>query len=221
MTRRLTVLLIAVATALSLLAAPALAGSMYLAKSNGKAAQTWWTQVDGVDPGTSPFGNVHVGSLYVYETTAGRADAFGYIDDFDCEPGNLPGGGGHEFEEEPSGCAYVGSRVAEGFGLAFTIDRKLNSAHLKGRMTVYGGGHGDGGVVGRPKADITWTGSGSTVRSTSTWTYSDGSTTYTDRWRSTDRFAAMSGTLGPMGFDPELSGGHMSIFRSMSKGRTR
>lgn len=217
---RMVALGVAVAAFMAVTALPALAGSMYMSKDSGRAAQTWWTQVDGVEPGTQPLGNVHIGFLYVFEVSKGRGDVFAFIDDWDCEPGKLPGGGGH-FEEEPTGCEYLGSRWAEGYGLQFNIDRKLDSAHLFGQLTVYGGGHGEGGVIGRPMADITWTGVGDAFKSTSTWRYTDGTSTYTDRYWSTSRNAVMSGTLGPMGFDPDLSGGFISSYRSMSKGRTR
>lgn len=222
MLRRVATLIVVAATALAMTAAPALAGSSYIYKESSRAAQTFWTQVDGIPTGSSELGNVHVGELYVYEVSSGKGDVFAWIDDFDCEPGELPDGGGHGFEEEePSGCEYVGSRVAEGFGLTFTVDKKLTTARLTGRLTVYGGGHGDGGVIGRPQADIIWSGVGSLIKQSSTWTYDDGTSTYSDRYRSTDRNAVMSGILGPMGFDPELSGGQISKFTSMSKGRTR
>lgn len=221
MLRRVATLIVVAATALAMTAAPALAGSRSLYKESSRAAQTDWIQVDGTPTGSSALGNVHVGFLYVYETSPGKGDAFAYIDDFDCEPGELPDGGGHGFEEEPSGCEYVGSRWADGFGLTFQIDRKLTTARLTGQLTVYGGGHGDGGVIGRPNADIVWTGVGALIKQTSSWTYNDGTTTYSDRYRSNDRSAVMSGNLGPMGFDPDLSGGLISKFTSMSKSRTR
>ncbi|MGH8946325.1 MAG: hypothetical protein ACRDVL_09250 [Acidimicrobiia bacterium] len=221
MLRRITILFIVVSTALALVAGPALGKSMFIYKESSRAVQTDWIQVDGTDPGSSPLGNVHIGFLYAYEISSGRADAFAFIDDFDCEPGKLPDGGGHGFEEEePSGCVYVGSRIADGYGLEITMDRKLTQATLKGQMTVYGGGHGDGGPIGFPMANITWTGAGPLTKQSSTWRYDDGTTTFSDRYRSTDRAAVMSGTLGPMGFDPNLSGGQMSDFNAMSKSKT-
>jgi hypothetical protein len=62
---------------------------------------------------------------------------------------------------------------------------------------------------------------GPLIKQTSSWRYDDGTTTYTDRYRSTDRNAVMTGNLGPMGFDPDLSGGFISKFNAMSKSRTR
>jgi hypothetical protein len=220
--RRIATLIVVAATAVAMTAAPALAGSKFFYKESSRAAQTDWIQVDGTPTGQSPLGNVHVGFLYVYEVSSGKGDVFAFIDDFDCEEGKLPDGGGHALEEEePSGCEYVGSRVAEGFGLNFTMDKKLTTAHLSGQLTVYGGGHGDGGVIGTPTANITWNGVGPLIKQTSSWRYDDGTTTYTDRYRSTDRNAVMTGNLGPMDFDPDLSGGFISKFNAMSKSRTR
>lgn len=209
--------------AISLLAAsvPADAASRYLSKTTGTAADAYWTQVDGTPVGSSPFGNVHVGSLWVYETTKGRGDAFIFITDFDCQPGQLPGHGiAHEGEPPPDGCVHVGYRSGEGYGLEFTLDRKLATAALRGRATIYGGGHG-GGVVGSPSIDMTWSATSSAVSSSSTYRYTDGGTTYTERYRSTMRTASLGGKIGPMTFDPALSGGSLSKFSMMSQGRTR
>lgn len=219
MFRRLVVLLTVALSVLATAAAPALAGSKYMSKTTGVGAQTWWTQVDGTDPG-SAFGNVHVGWLYAYETSNGLGDAFVYIDDWDCPPGQLPTDGGHG-DPEPTGCTWIGSRQGEGYGLSFQVDRKLENAHLSGQLTLFGGGHGGGGVVGRPTADITWTGTGALRKSSSTWRYNDGTTTYSERYSSSDRSAVMSGSLGSMGFDPDLSGGSISSFRSTTKSQTR
>lgn len=222
MRRRFATMLLVAMTALALTASPVLAKSMSIYKQSGRAVQTFWIQVDGTPTG-SQFGNVHVGELYAFEVSPGRADAFGFIADFDCQPGELPDGGGHGFaeEEEPSGCVHVGFRGADGYGMKLTMDRKMTTATLTGAMTVYGGGHGEGGVVGRPNANITWTGVGPLFKQRSTWSWTDGNTTYTDRYRSTDRSAVMSGRLGPMGFDPNLSGGSLSDFSMMSKSRSR
>lgn len=220
MFRRPAALFTLALSVLAFTAAPALAGSKYMSKTTGVGAQTWWTQVDGTEPG-STFGNVHTGWLYAYETSSGKGDAFVYIDDWDCAPGQLPSGGGHDDPEEPTGCSWIGSRQGEGFGLSFEVDRKLENGHLSGQLTLFGGGHGSGGVVGRPTADISWTGTGNLQKSSSTWRFNDGTTTYVERYSSSDRSAVMSGSLGPMGFDPDLSGGSISMYRSMSKSQTR
>lgn len=229
-TARAASLLLVVALAAALLvaltpAAEARSSSTY--RVTGRAASTEWTQVDGTPVGSSPFGNVHVGWLSAEETSRGKAVVFGWIADFDCEPGQLPGHG-HEIvfeDEEPEpepGCVHVGARSLEGWDIPFTMDRKLQSATLKGRLVVYGGGHGEGGdVVGRPMADIVWTGTGTTSKGRYTSRWVEGSTTYTESYRATYRNGAMGGTLGPMGFDPDLSSGWLTTYTASSRTRTR
>lgn len=201
------------------------ASSFYQYRESGRAAQADWTQIDGTEPGTTPFGNVHVGYLDVRETSKGKGTVWGEIADFDCEPGELPGHGGHGFVEdefeEPGGCTHVGWRWIEGNDLAFNVDKKLTQATLQGQLTVYGGAHGEEGTVGRPMADIVWTGDGGTWSSRFSETYSDGNTTSTYRGTSTQRNATMSGTVGPMGFDPEFSSGSISEYRVSERSRTR
>lgn len=204
------------------------ARSSYTYRDSGRAAETSWTQVDeGVEPGTAPFGNVHVGYLDVREVRRGVGEVWGEIADFDCEEGQLPDHGGHHGafdEEEPEpddGCVHVGYRWIEGSNLAFNVDRKLTNASLKGRLTVYGGAHGEEGPVGTPMADITWTGEGTTSSSRFSETYSDGFWTYTYRGSYTSRSASMGGQLGPMGFDPELSDGWIREYKVSERGRTR
>lgn len=201
------------------------ARSFYQYRESGRAADAQWTQIDGTEPGSGPFGNVHVGYLEVRETSKGEGSVWGEIADFDCEPGELPGHGGHGFVEdefeEPSGCAHVGSRWIEGYDLAFTVDRKLTMATLQGQLTVYGGAHGEEGPVGQPMADIVWTGDGAVWSSRFSETYTDGSTTYTYRGTYTQRNATMGGTMGPMGFDPEFSSGSLREYRVSERSRTR
>lgn len=222
---------LALAVTLSLLllalgAAPADAKSSFMSRASGATADTFWTQVDGTPTGASPFGNVHVGWLYAYETTKGSADVFGGIDDFDCEEGDLPfGGGPHDpIDDEPyppNSCEYIGSRFIDSSGIEFSIDKKLSQARLTGTLTVYGGGHGDGGVVGRPYADIVWTGTGGVLTEKHSYRYKDDGVTYSGTWSSIGRSATMSGVLGPMGFDPDLSGGWMGTFKSSDRQRTK
>lgn len=212
----------------TLLAATLVAGVVATASARGKPfrtdgtnASTYWTQVDGppaADPTTQPFGNVHVGWLDVWQTSTGKGEAFAWIEDFRCPEGVLPYHGGHG--EEPTGptCEWIGSRNGYGKDMAFTIDKKLTTARLTGRLTMTAGGHGgDGTVVGNPKADITWKGTGNTYRSAGTYRSSDGASRWMDRYTYTSRQATMGGILGPMGFDPALSGGSLSSYRGMYK----
>jgi hypothetical protein len=220
MFRRVTTYLTAFAVLFLITAAPASAASSYISRTTGTAADAYWTQIDGTPVGTGAFGNVHIGYLSAYETSKGKGDVFVYIDDFDCEEGETPYGG-HGVEEEGV-CDYIGSRWGEGYDLAFTIDKKLNSASLVGSVTMtQGGGHGDGGaVVGSPAVDMTWSGYGNTIKDSYSYRYNDGDSTYMDRYKATYRQATLGGSIGPMTFAPDLSGGTMSTFSSFSKGRT-
>lgn len=200
---------------------PADAKSSSQYRETGRAASTDWEQYDNTPTGGT-LGNVHIGYLSAYETTTGRASAWGYIQDYDCEEGERPGGGhGFDDEEPVGGCDWVGERWLEGEGLAFTMDKKMTTATLKGQLIAYGGGHGEEGEVGRPVADIVWTGLGGTYTSRYTSRYRDGNTTWTESYNSTERSASMGGTLGPMGFDPDFSAGYLSSYKTSSKSRTK
>lgn len=216
--RVMTILVVTLAVSTTA-TAPASAGTSYLSRTTGNNANAQWTQVDGTLVG-SPFGNVHIGWLDAYETSNRVGDAFAYIDDYDCEPGQLPDSGDHG--ELAPGCTYVGSRYGHGFNMTFVVDKKLGSASLQGSLTmVQGGGHdGPGDVVGQPSVNMTWSGYGNTVRSTSTYRYDDGTTTYSERYKSSSRSAIVGGNIGPMTFDPALSGGALSSFASTSRSRS-
>lgn len=231
MIRRITVILALIATTIGLTAAPSAAGgNKYFSKTSGETADAYWTQIDGTPVGTSQFGNVHIGSLYAYKMSANYVDVFAYIEDFDCEEGEVPyGGGGHGVvaaEEEPppddSGCAYVGSRFGYGQNMELTIDSKLTSARLTGSLVVEaGGGHGGGPVVGNPGVDITFTGIGDLGKGRYTYRFTDGGTTYSESQRSTFRQATVDGFIGAMTFAPDLSGGNMTKFSSTYKERSK
>lgn len=218
MKRRLAVLFSAGLVAIAMMASPASAAEMYLSKTSGTNASASWTQNDETPVG-GQFGNVHFGWLEVYSTSQGMGDAFIYIDDFDCEPGLTPYG--HGEEEEGNGCVYVGTRWGNGYDLAFTMDRKLNSAQVVGSVELFGGDpHGGGGLIGAPQVNVTWTGIGSLSTNTYSYRWVQGGTTYTDRYRGTGREAVLSGNIGAMGFTSD-SHGWMSSYRSQSAQRSR
>lgn len=229
MIRRISVLVALIATTIAFTAAPSAAGgNKYFSKTTGETADAYWTQIDGTPVGSSPFGNVHVGSLFAYAMTAGYVDVFAYIEDFDCEEGQQPYGGGHGVvvaDEEPpvdeTACLYLGSRIGYGEDMELTIGSKLTSARLTGRLVVEAGGHGGGPVLGRPPVDITFTGVGTVNKGRYTYRFTDGGTTYTESQRSTYRQATVDGFIGPMTFDPDLSGGSLTQFSSTSKQRSK
>ncbi len=217
-----------VATLLVALAPGAEARTRMTYTTTGRTANTNWTQVDGTPVGGT-VGNVHVGWLSAEETSRGKAVVWGFIMDFDCRPGELPDHFGHfAFEDEPEpepepepGCVHVGYREISGWDVPFTMDRRFQSATLKGRLRVEGHGAEGEPVAGNPMANITWTGVGTTSRENYTSRWASGGTTYTDTYRARARGATMGGTLGPMGFDPDLSGGWLVQYRSSSQMRSR
>lgn len=228
MIRRITILVALIAATIGLTAAPSAAGgNKYFSKTSGETVDVYWTQIDGTEPGSGQFGNVHIGSLWAYKMTANYVDVFAFIDDFDCEEGKLPYGGGHGVvtDEEPppdDSCIYVGSRFGYGQNMELTIDSKLTAARLTGSLVVEaGGGHGGGPVVGNPPVDITFTGIGDLGKGRYTYRFTDGGTTYSESQRSTYRQATVDGYIGAMTFDPDLSGGFMTKFASTYKERSK
>ena len=228
MIRRISLLSALVATVIGLTAAPSAAGgNKYFSKTTGLTADAYWTQIDGTPVGTGQFGNVHIGYLYVYAMTDNYVDVFAFIDDFDCEEGEDPYGGGHGFveEEEPpveGGCDYIGSRFGYGQDMSLTVGSKLSEAHLTGTLVVEsGGGHGGGTVVGNPPVDITFTGIGDLGKGRYTYRYTEGGVTYSSSERSTFRQATVDGYIGAMTFAPDLSGGNITQFSSTSKERSK
>jgi hypothetical protein len=220
----LRVAAVAVATVPVLLttAVPASAGSSYFSRTTGVAATTEWVQEFDF-PGDL-YGNWHVGQLYAYETSPGRADVFAFIEDFQCEPGAMPQPDGHG--GATPGCTYAGSRQLDGQGIAFTVARKNARATLEGFLTARTAGDphsGEGGTtIGQVPANFTWTAVESAVRSTSTYRYRDSDGTYfSESFRSTSRRAEMSGRLGPMLFEEAASSsGSIESFTTSSRSRT-
>ena len=216
---RVVIALSAMLALVGLTAVPASAASRSLFKESGASVYTYWTQVDGTPVGTAPNGNVHVGALWAMESSANMAYTSLYIDDFDCPAGVLPEHGGHgEFVE--NGCSYIGSRYGFGENLTLTVDRKLKTASLVGSVTLYGG-HGDGPAVGNPAINVTWTGVGSLSKFSSNYRWSDAYGSYSGRYSGQSRTTEMSGTIGPMGFHPDRSGGSIDSYKSMSKSTTK
>jgi hypothetical protein len=78
----------------SILWAPA-AGADTIYRAKGTGSQFWisWTEFDPDDLLRLP-GNVHVGYLSGYDEQYGTF-LYGNVTDFDCDPGEVPGGGGH------------------------------------------------------------------------------------------------------------------------------
>lgn len=220
--RTLATIAVALTTALPLLVAgPADASSMYFSRESGRTASVDWLEV-----GTLPapvLGNAHVGSLYVEDLGKGKFNLFGWVEDYECIDGALPGGGhGDEKEEEESDCQFVDYRKIEAGDTTFSMDRKFNQATLKGTLSVIGG-H-DGELLGSPPVDMTWTGTGSAYKSTEEYTFDDGTSSYSSKYSFTGRDSVVTGRIGPMIFDDEAgeySFAQMGAFKNVSRERTR
>ena len=203
-------------------AAPAAAADSYFSRTTGFAATTSWVQE--LDFPGDLYGNVHVGQLYAFETSPGRADVFSFIDDFTCPTGVLPVTDPHG-GTQPNGCTPAGSRFLEGTDISLTVGRRGVTATLSGGLTASTAGDphtGEGGsTIGTVPANFTWTAVGDPVRSSSTYRYRQGGATFTDSYRATTRSSTMSGRLGPMQFEEAYQAtGSLENFRSTSRART-
>ena len=189
----------------------------------GNNAYVDWTEYD-LDNKLGLPGNTHVGFLSVY-TQTGFTDIYGAIQDFQCDPGEVPGGG----HGEPGGdalCDLEGTRfLSAGPDVAYTADLRARVASLKGTLLVSNGGHGEPGtVLGRPVANITWTADGAkhSFRRSSVW--SDGTMTYRSNERGSGFQAEVSGAIGAMGFtddDDDVSNGGVEQWTERSRMRIR
>ena len=70
---------------------PAEAGDRWTYRSSSEGASAEWVEY-GELPGVG--GNVHVGFLQA-ETSSSGGRVFGKVFDYACDPGEVPGGGGH------------------------------------------------------------------------------------------------------------------------------
>jgi hypothetical protein len=235
--RRLVVI---IATALLLLgmALPVSATDMSFYRADYKSLQFDWIQLDRDANGdrlppmeSRPFGNVHIGFVFAQELSTGSAFVFGQIADLNCPVDFIPpptGGHGVAPAEEPENpCEHIGIRQIQGEGIPFTADSKLTTARLGGvgvTVGIFGGGdpHGGGGVLlANVPINVTFTGAGALAKSTFTDRFTDGTTSFSARFTSLTRQGELTGVLGPMGFDPDLSGGSLSHNKESQRSRTR
>ncbi len=238
--RRTFVLLATLFLLTAALAQPVSASSIDFHRASYHQFQFDWIQLDRMRNGDQwepqnpnrPFGNVHVGFVFTFEVTAGVMEVFGQIADLDCPVGVLPPSGGHgvadvEPEPEPENpCTHLGVRQIQG-SVPFTVGSKLTTATLGGpgiTVGIFGGGdpHGGGGdLLANVPINVQFAGEGSLARGTFSSRWTDGTYTYSSRYRSISRPAELTGVLGPMGFDPELSGGFMSYNKESYRSRSR
>lgn len=214
---------VAAAALLAGLAAPAQASSR--TSSEGGQASTQWIEYDPDDSLSLP-GNTHVGNLYVFQQ-ADFVDLFGSIDDWDCDPGEVPGYGGHGEEGDPEKdlCDLIGTRFLEAESISFALDARARTASLTGKLRVTNGGHGEPGqTLATPPVDMTWTGIGRGYRFSRSEFWSDGQFSYRSRVRGTGSEAAVGGRIGAMGFTDDAddeSFGSFETWRETSRFRVR
>ena len=170
-------------------------------RSTGGNAFVEWTEHDLGDQLRLP-GNTHVGYLSYYAMTD-FSDVYGQIQDWQCDPGEVPGGGHGGPDEGGPFCDLVQTRnLAGGEGLTYAFDARTGTATLKGQLLVLNGGHGegDGTVLARPPANITWKADGPryTFRRSESWSSRMGS--FRSAVRGSGFPAAVSGSIGAMGF---------------------
>lgn len=221
------------ALALSLgAAAPAAAatpGDTFTSRTVGGSGSVSWTEYDLDDRLGLP-GNVHMGWLEV-SRYGSYTYAWGSVDDWQCDEGEVPGGG-HGEEPEEGFCELTGTRYLENEtedSITFQIARKTGAARVTGTLLVHGGhgGHGEPGeVLGRPPVSITWqpTSAGSRYGSFQSWWDEYGS--YRSLVRGTRWDGKVRGAIGAMGFtddaDDEASGGTnawVELSREVIRGR--
>ena len=238
---RRSVVIVVMALLLAALASPVSASSLFFHRADYHQFSFDWIQLDRdsagnrLEPGlpNRPFGNTHIGFVFTFETAPGMMEVFGQIADLDCPVDYVPPpGGGHPIgvaeEPEPpeNPCTHIGVRGVQG-SVPFTVDRKLTTATLGGpgvTVGIYGGGdpHGGGGdLLANVPINVRFVGSGELVKSTFTERWTDGTSTYSSRYSSSGRATELTGVLGPMGFDPDLSGGFISYNKEMFRSRTR
>lgn len=205
------------------LAGTAAAGSSSHGKSSGQTASADWVEYGQLPGGVA--GNVHVGFLYVDAYSSGQADVFGVVTDWSCDPGEVPGGGGHGGVEgdEPveNLCDFEGERYISNEGATFSMNRKGTEASLVGPLRVEG--H-DGGGAATPMANMTWTAMGAPYTYKGTESFSDGTYSYTYRYTFTGASAVIGGAIGAMGFADDAddeSSGEFGTYRNMYRERVR
>lgn len=113
-----------------------------------------WVVEDHDDTSGRP-GNVHTGGMLV-DKAYGIADLFGYLVDWDCEPGRVP------WDREPAGCVLLTQYEIASAGAVFEVDARTGTATLTGEVALF-----DlemEAPEGRLDVDVRWTSDGTAVR---------------------------------------------------------
>ncbi|MFP5371489.1 MAG: hypothetical protein ACLGI3_12180, partial [Actinomycetes bacterium] len=120
--RLLTVAASTVVLGVAVAPSPALAGSMFFAKSSGTFASTSWVEMGELPAAANASGNVHFGDLWVEDLGKGRSSVQGSVYDVQCADGVTPYNplGGHGAPPDPdAGCQLLGMRFIQGGATTF------------------------------------------------------------------------------------------------------
>ncbi|EYR63393.1 hypothetical protein N866_01005 [Actinotalea ferrariae CF5-4] len=85
-----------------------------------------WVEEDHDDAAGRP-GTVHTGGMLI-DKAYGTTDVFGYLADWDCEPGQLPGG---------EGCVLLTEYEIATAGATLDVDVRAGTAHLSGDVVLF------------------------------------------------------------------------------------
>lgn len=186
---------------------------------SGQSASVSWVELDPKNLLGLP-GNTHVGSFFADRGGFGGF-ASGQIADFQCAPGQLPGGHG-----DPGTCTPKGVRFLDGSAGTLTVTDR--TATFRGPVVVSNGGHGEpGSVLATVPASITWTSRTDLIRYRATNTYAEAGISYRSRvtgLRSDVSTTRVTGALGRMGFaddTDDVSQGEFQSFTEVSRERIR
>ena len=181
-----------------------------------------WTENDPGNLLNLP-GNVHQGYLGV-QGDGTKTHLYGQIDDWQCDPGEVPGGHG-----QPGGegvCDLVQSRYLESSEMTLAVDLVARTAKATGKVTVSNGGHGEPGqVLAVVPATIELRSTARLASFTRSERWSDGQRTYRSRVRGqASTQATVAGALGRMGFvddADDVSSGYFQKATEVSRERVR
>ncbi|WP_225755658.1 hypothetical protein [Actinotalea sp. Marseille-Q4924] len=139
-------------------AGPAVAGEQPLVDQRKvleqRATFSWVEEDHGDTVGRA--GTVHTGGVLV-EKAYGNTDLFGYLVDWDCEPGEVP------TAEGPGGCVMLKQYEIASAGAVFELDVRSGSATLTGELAFFDLEMEEEQF--QLPVDIAWTSDGKPIRS--------------------------------------------------------
>lgn len=197
----------AVATATATLtASPASAGSMFSMRDSGRTASVEWS---ATGESSAMAGNTFRGELQIDDLGSGTANVHGYVDNFDCDPGEVPWG---DYWGDPA-CDELDRLEVTASGATFSMDRKFGSATLSATVELSSWSRPTSSTA---TVNLTWTGEGDITTSTETVRSKEGDTTYQSRHTVAQREAMVVGDFGGLSI---ADSGTMRSYRMMNRAR--